>query len=113
MQKNPQSGMSANGIVALKNKRRNILSRVIRLLPDNAPAHSFEVSVEKARACGFEILQHPLYSPYLAPSDILLFSEMKYPPRCRRINQRDDVINVESHFRRTFYKLFMNALSAV
>ena len=74
--------------VELKNKRRGMLSRGIRFLADNAPAHSSQVAVDKARTRGFGILQHPPYSPDLATSDYFLFSEMKNPFRDRRFKKR-------------------------
>ena len=55
--------------VALKNKRCSMLSRGIHLLADNAPAQSSQVAVDKVRACGYGVLQHPPYSPDLATSD--------------------------------------------
>ena len=36
--------------VALKNKRRGMLSRGIRLLADSAPAHSSQVAVDKSKS---------------------------------------------------------------
>ena len=54
---------------ALKNKHLAMLSRVIHFLAENAPTLSSQISVDKERACGFEIVQHPPYSPDLAPSD--------------------------------------------
>ena len=65
--------------VALKNKHCGILSRGIRLIAATSPAHPSQVAVDKARACGFGIFQHPPYSPDLALSDFFLFPEMKNP----------------------------------
>ena len=85
--------------VALKYKCRSILSRGICLLADNAPAHSSQVAVDKARACGFEILQHPPYSPNLAPSDFFLLPEIRSPLRVCRFDNTDDIVNeVEEWF---------------
>ena len=79
--------------VTLKNKHRGMISRGMSLLPDNAPAHSSQVTVDKARARGFGILKHPPYYPDLAPSEFFLFPEMKIQFRGRRFNNTDDVIN--------------------
>jgi len=84
---------------AVKEKRRGMLSKGVRLLADNAPAHSAHASVVEAEKCGFETLDHPPYSPDLAPSDFFLFPEMKNPLRGRRFNCREDVIQeVEAWF---------------
>jgi histone-lysine N-methyltransferase SETMAR len=77
---------------ALKKKRRGMLTKGIRLLADNAPAHSSQASVMEARQCGYEILPHPPYSPDLAPSDFFLFPQMKTPLRGRRFDDTDEVI---------------------
>ena len=65
--------------VALKNKRCGMLSRGIHPLADNA-AHSSQVTVDKARACGFGILRHPPYSPDVAPSDFSCSQKMGGSP---------------------------------
>ena len=44
---------------------------------DNAPAHKSVVVVAAVREGGFELVDHPLYYPNLAPSDNFLFPNMK------------------------------------
>ena len=46
---------------------------------DNAPAHKSVVAMAAVRDCGFELVDHPPYSPDLAPSDYFLFPNMKKP----------------------------------
>ena len=76
-----------------------MLTKGVRLLADNAPAHSSQAAGEEATRCGYQILPHPPYSPDLAPSDFFLFPEMKNPLRGRRFDDRDDVIEeVEQWF---------------
>jgi len=58
---------------SIKKKRRGMLSKGVRLLHDNAPAHSAHETVAHAAALGYHILPHPPYSPDLAPSDFFLF----------------------------------------
>ena len=65
---------------ALKQKRRGMISKGVRLLADNAPVHTAQASVVAAHRLGYELLQHPPYSPDLATSDFFLFPEMKKPP---------------------------------
>lgn len=84
---------------ALKTKRRGMLTKDVRLLVDNAPAHSSQAANMEARRCGHEILSHPPYSPDLAPSDFFLFPQMKTPLRGRRFDDTDEVIQeVEQWF---------------
>ena len=47
------------------------------LLQDNASVHTANVAVASALNCRFEILDHPAYSPDLAPSDFNLFPTLK------------------------------------
>jgi hypothetical protein len=39
---------------------------------DNAPAHKSVLAIEKLRNLHYELLEHPPYSPDLAPSDLSL-----------------------------------------
>ena len=86
--------------VALKNKRRGMLSRGIRHLSENAPPHSSRVAVDKARACGFGIVQHQPYSPDLAPRDFFLLAEMENPIRGVDLTQMTSLMKWESDFKR-------------
>ena len=43
------------------------LSKGILLLQDDAPLHNSLATRSEAQAYGYELLPHPLYSPYLAP----------------------------------------------
>jgi len=45
-------------------------------LHDNAPAHKSKPVKDTLEALGWEVLPHAAYSPDLAPSDYLLFSEL-------------------------------------
>lgn len=62
---------------AIKEKRRGMLTAGVRLLHDNAPAHTSYVAVAAIHAAGFETVNHPPYSPDLAPSDFHLFAQLK------------------------------------
>uniref|UniRef100_A0A5S6Q7A8 Tc1-like transposase DDE domain-containing protein n=1 Tax=Trichuris muris TaxID=70415 RepID=A0A5S6Q7A8_TRIMR len=61
---------------AIKEKSRGKLSRKVLLLHDNAPAHRSKVSLAAIQECGFGQINHPPYSPYLAPSDYFLFGNL-------------------------------------
>lgn len=62
---------------AIKEKRRGKLTSNVLLLHDNAPVHMCEKAQTAIRDCGFQQLNHPPYSPDLAPSDYFLFRNLK------------------------------------
>lgn len=62
---------------AIVEKRRGMVTRGVLLLHDNAPVHKSRVAQAAIRDCGFEQLDHPPYSPDLAPSDYFLFPNLK------------------------------------
>ena len=51
------------------------LSAGVLLLNDNAPVHMSAKSQAAIQQCGFQQLNHPTYSPDLAPSDYF-YSEL-------------------------------------
>jgi hypothetical protein len=53
---------------------RKVTTRVL-FLHDNAPAHRALATQKKLAYLGFQCLDHPPYSPDLAPSDYHLFPE--------------------------------------
>jgi len=71
---------------AIKEKRRGKLSAGVLLLHDNAPVHRSAKPQAAIRQCGFQQLNHPPYSPDLAPSDYFLFRVMKKFLRGKRFS---------------------------
>jgi len=61
----------------LKEKRRGLFTNGVFVLHDNAPAHRALATQKKLAYLGFQCLDHPPYSPDLAPSDYHLFPELK------------------------------------
>jgi len=61
----------------LKEKRRGKLTKVVLFLHDSAPAHRALATQEELAYLGFQCLDHPPYSPDLAPSDYHLFPGLK------------------------------------
>jgi transposase len=55
---------------------RKVTKRVL-FLHDNAPAHRTLATQKKLAHMGFQCLDHPPYSPDLAPSDYHLFPGLK------------------------------------
>jgi len=53
----------------LKEKRRGKVTKGVLFLHDNAPAHWAFATQKKLAYLGFQFLDHPPYSPDLAPSD--------------------------------------------
>ncbi|XP_045451016.1 histone-lysine N-methyltransferase SETMAR-like [Melitaea cinxia] len=62
---------------AIKEKRRGKLRTGVLFHQDNAPAHKAAVAMAAIQETGFELLEHPPYSPDPAPSDFYLFPRLK------------------------------------
>ena len=69
----PQSSLYAR----ISNKCRGKLSAGVLLLHDNAPKQKSGTSQAAIRKCGFVELNHPPYSPDLAPSDTFSSETLK------------------------------------
>jgi len=61
----------------LKEKRRGEVTKGVLFLHDNALAHRTLATEKKLAYLGFQYLDHPPYSPDLAPSDYHLFPGLK------------------------------------
>lgn len=84
---------------SIRAKRRGKLTKGVRLLHDNAPVHTAAVSQAAIRECGFQELEHPPYSPDMAPCDFYLFSNLKKDLRGRRFkDDRELQAAVIEHF---------------
>ena len=68
-----------------------MLSRKVLLHQDNARPHTAAATVKTVQQLGFELLQHPPYSPDLAPSDYHIFSPLKEALRGRRFTSNEEV----------------------
>lgn len=62
---------------AIQNKRRGMLTKGVILLHDNARPHAANRTQDLIREFGWEQLDHPPYSPDLAPSDYHMFLHLK------------------------------------
>ena len=78
---------------AIKAKRRGKLTKGILLQHDNAPVHKSRVAQAAVRACGFEQVNHPPYSPDLAPSDFYLFPHLKRELRGHDFQNDEELID--------------------
>ena len=63
--------------VAIREKRRGMLTRRPLLLQDNAPAHIAQITLAAAVTQKIEILPHPSHSPDLSPCNFHLFPNLK------------------------------------
>jgi len=61
-------------------------------LHDNAPAHRALATQKKLAYLGFQFLDHPPYSPNLAPSDYHLFPGLKKQLKGRHFTSDAEVI---------------------
>ncbi|XP_023310469.1 histone-lysine N-methyltransferase SETMAR-like [Anoplophora glabripennis] len=62
---------------AIQNKRRGLLSKGVVFLHDNARPHTANVTKNLLQGFGWDVFDHPPYSPDLAPSDFHLFLHLK------------------------------------
>lgn len=83
---------------ALKEKRRGKLRRGVLFLQDNAPAHTAHITLRKLEELGFELVDHPPYSPDLAPSDYYLFPQLKKDLKGTKFGSNEDVIRATEAF---------------
>lgn len=83
---------------ALHEKRSQYNGDVI-LLHDNAKPHTAFNTQKKLRQLGWEVLNHPPYSPDLAPSDYYLFRSLSNYLRGKKFSNIDEVkVHLEEFF---------------
>ncbi|GFW45136.1 histone-lysine N-methyltransferase SETMAR [Trichonephila clavipes] len=76
---------------AIQNKRRGLLTSGVLLLHDNARPHSAINTQNLIRSFRWEQIDHPPYSPDLAPSDFHLFRYLKEFLGGKRFDTADEV----------------------
>lgn len=75
----------------MRKKRRKSRVSELYFLHDNAPVHTARVTSSTLDCSGMVVLQHPPYSPDLAPSDFYLFKHMKKELRGIRYDNIEDL----------------------
>jgi histone-lysine N-methyltransferase SETMAR len=81
-------------------------------LQDNAPIHKSAQSMRVLEESGFDLLDHPPYSPDLAPSDFYLFKHMKRHLRSKQFANAEDLKEeVESFLHQQPLDFFKTAFS--
>ena len=73
-------------------KRRGKVSHGV-LLHDNAPVHKCSIVQAPIRKADFVDLNHPAYSPDIAPSDYYLFSKLNEFVRGKNFSGDDGTID--------------------
>jgi len=76
---------------AIQNERRGMLSRGVCLLHDNAWPHSTHVTTVLLEKIKWDILDHPLHSPDLAPREFNLFLHLKKHLAGKKFDDNDEV----------------------
>ena len=76
----------------LKEKRRRKVTKGVLFLHDNAPAHRALATQKKVAYLGFKCIDHPPYTPDLAPSVYHLFPGLKKQLKGRQFSSDAEVI---------------------
>ena len=63
--------------VQIREKRPGLQRKKIIFHQDNAPAHKSVLTMAKINELKYDLLDHPPYSPDLAPSDFYVFPNLK------------------------------------
>ena len=99
---------------AIKAKRPGKLTKGVLFHQDNAPAHKSAIAMATVHACGFQVVDHPPYSPDLAPSDFHLFPNMKKHLAGKQYRTDDEVISaVEEFFDNQQEKFYLEGIQAL
>ena len=77
---------------AIREKRRGKLSKGVLLQQDNVRVHTCKVAIDAVERNGYELIQHPAYSPDLAPSDFFLFPYLKKDIRGLHFRSDEEVV---------------------
>ncbi|GFR69007.1 histone-lysine N-methyltransferase SETMAR [Elysia marginata] len=77
---------------AIRKKRPGLLESGILFHDDNAPVHTARAVTDVLAGYKWEVLEHPRYSPDLAPCDFNLFPKMKEHLCGQRFETEEDII---------------------
>jgi histone-lysine N-methyltransferase SETMAR len=78
---------------AIQNRRREMLTRGVTLLHDNARPHTARATQQLLQSFNWEVLDHPAHSPDLAPSDVHLFLHLKKHLAGQKFHEDEEVKN--------------------
>jgi len=95
----------------LAEKRPHLQKKKILFHQDNAPSHTSVVAMAKIHELRFELLDHPPYSPDLAPSDFFLFPHLKIAVGGQRFSSNEEAITfVNNYFAEKNAKYYLDGL---
>lgn len=98
----------------IKEKRRGKLRKGILILQDNAPVHTACMARASLKKNGFAEINHPPYSPDLAPCDYYLFKNLKKNLRGRRFSTDEEMKDaVNDHFDAQDKKYFFTGMMSL
>lgn len=76
----------------IQEKRPHLKKKKILFHQDNARVHTCAVSMAKIQELKFELVDHPPYSPDLAPSDFFLFPNLKKWLAGQRFMSNEEIV---------------------
>jgi histone-lysine N-methyltransferase SETMAR len=82
----------------IRDKRPGLQKKKIIFHRDNVPAHKSVLAMGKLRDLHYQLLEHPPYSPDLAPSDSCLFPKLKFFLTGQRFFSYQEVIAAEEGY---------------
>jgi histone-lysine N-methyltransferase SETMAR len=91
-------------------KRRGKLAKGVLFLQDNAPVHKSFIALQKLYEIGFDLIDHPPYSPDLAPSDYYLFPKLKKHLKGAKFSTNNEVICTVVNWLQTKIPFFLKGL---
>ncbi|GFT72909.1 mariner Mos1 transposase [Trichonephila clavipes] len=84
--------------VKLAEKLPHLQKKKILFHHDNAPSHTSVFSMVKIHELRFELLDHPSYSPDLAPSNIFLFPHLEIMLGGQSFSLNEEAINFVNNY---------------
>ena len=70
----------------------------ITLHQDNAPCHKAQFTIDVFQRLNIHLVDHPAYSPDLAPCDFALFARLKAQLRGNRFNDEEELRGAVTDF---------------
>jgi len=99
---------------AILEKRRGKINNEVLLLHDNAPVHKSNIEQAAIRRTRLVELNHPAYSPDIAPSDYHMFFHMKKFLRSKSFDSNDEaVMTVEDYLKNRNSDFFSNGITTL
>ena len=77
---------------AIHEKRRGKLFKGVMMQQDNTRVHTCKVAMDALKRNGYELIPHPAYSSDLAPSDFILFPNLKKDIRGLHFKSDEEVV---------------------